>query len=64
MPYDQVVVFLETLHPTAAPACRLSVTMATGAPAGSKVRISGVSITPDPGHLSGRVGEVGPSISP
>ena len=58
MPYDQIVLFLEEIHPTPAPACRVSVAYdAATSPPGSKVRISGVIATADPGHIAGRVGE-------
>lgn len=58
VPYDQIVVFLEEVHPTPAPACRLSVALDPSSPPGSKIRISGVVVTADPGHIGGRVGEV------
>jgi hypothetical protein len=56
--YDQTVVFVEMVHPTAAPACRVSVEMDPASAPGSKFRVSGVVITGDPGHVSGRIGEV------
>ncbi|KAI8469583.1 MAG: SGNH hydrolase-type esterase domain-containing protein [Monoraphidium minutum] len=55
--YDQIVVFLEELHPSAAPTCQVRVEMDSSSPSGSKLRISGVAITADPGHVSGRIGE-------
>jgi hypothetical protein len=58
VPYDQIVVFLEEVHPTPAPQCHVSVELDPSSPAGSKVRISGAAITADPGHIAGRVGEV------
>jgi len=57
VPYDQIVVFLEEVHPTPAPQCHVNIELDPSSPAGSKVRISGVIITADPGHIAGRVGE-------
>ncbi|GBF91596.1 hypothetical protein Rsub_04336 [Raphidocelis subcapitata] len=57
VPYDQTVYFLEELHPTPAPKCHVSIELDRGSPAGSRVRISGVITTADPGHIAGRVGE-------
>ncbi|KAI8475679.1 MAG: SGNH hydrolase-type esterase domain-containing protein [Monoraphidium minutum] len=57
VPYDQTVVFVEMVHPTAAPACRVSVALEAGGPAGAKFRVSGVAISGDPGHIAGRIGE-------
>jgi hypothetical protein len=57
VPYDQTVVFLEEVHPTPAPACRVSIALDASSAPGSKARISGVMVTGDPGHIAGRVGE-------
>jgi len=57
VPYDQTVLFLEEVHPTPAPACHVSVELDPSSPGGSKVRISGVAVTADPGDISGRIGE-------
>ena len=58
VPYDQIVLFLEEVHPTPSKRCRVAVTMdGATSPAGSKVRVSGVIATADPGHIAGRVGE-------
>lgn len=57
VPYDQTVVFIEEIHPTAAPACHISIALDPASPAGSKLRISGVAVSADPGDVSGRIGE-------
>jgi hypothetical protein len=58
VPYDQIVVFLEEIHPTPAPRCRVSIALDPSSPPGSKLRFSGLAISADPGHIAGRVGEV------
>ena len=57
VPYDQTVLFLAQINPTPAKDCRVSVELDPSSPSGSKLRISGVAITGDPGEVSGRVGE-------
>ncbi|KIZ07114.1 hypothetical protein MNEG_0835 [Monoraphidium neglectum] len=55
--YDQTVLFLQEVHPTASPQCQITIQMDKASPAGSKIRISGIAITGDTGDVSGRVGE-------
>ncbi|GBF91603.1 hypothetical protein Rsub_04343 [Raphidocelis subcapitata] len=57
VPYNQKVVFLAEVQPTPAPACQISIALDESSPAGSKIRISGIVVTGDPGVVEGRVGE-------
>jgi hypothetical protein len=55
--YDQTVVFLEEIHPTPSKACQISIELSPESPKGSKLRIQGIAVTADPGHVAGRIGE-------
>jgi len=56
--YSQQVTFMTTVRPTAAPACHVSVQLAGNATAGSKARVTGVTVTGDPGEfVQARIGE-------
>lgn len=58
MPYNQVVTFIDSTTPSAAPACHVSVALASNSTAGSKLRITGLAVSSDPGSLStARIGE-------
>eukprot|EP00882_Tetradesmus_deserticola_P001006 GHRQ01001089.1.p1 GENE.GHRQ01001089.1~~GHRQ01001089.1.p1 ORF type:complete len:504 (+),score=200.63 GHRQ01001089.1:225-1736(+) len=56
--YDQVVTFIDSITPTAAPACHINIALAANSTSGSKLRISGMAVTSDPGSLTtARIGE-------
>lgn len=56
--YNQVVTFIDSITPTAAPACQINVALASNSTAGSKLRVSGIAVTSDPGSLNtARIGE-------
>ncbi|KAF6266245.1 SGNH hydrolase-type esterase domain-containing protein [Scenedesmus sp. NREL 46B-D3] len=58
LPYDQVVTFINSITPTAAPACQINVALASNSTEGAKLRITGIAVTSDPGSLNtARIGE-------
>lgn len=53
-----MVTFTTTVNPTAAPICQVNVEMASSSPAGSKLRVTGVTVNGDPGGFyNARIGE-------
>lgn len=58
LPYAQTVTFMETVRPTSAPKCHVNIELAGNSSAGSKLRVTGVTVTGDPGDFSNaRIGE-------
>jgi hypothetical protein len=56
--YNQVVTFINSVTPSAAPKCHLNIQLTPDSPAGSKLRITGMAVTSDPGSLNNaRIGE-------
>jgi hypothetical protein len=55
--YDQVVVFIDTVHPSPAPKCLVSFTLTSNSTAGAKLRVSGIAVNGDSGDIQGRIGE-------
>jgi hypothetical protein len=56
--YNQVVTFIDSITPTAAPACQINIALASNSTAGSKLRVTGMAVTSDPGSLNtARIGE-------
>lgn len=56
--YNQVVTFVDSVTPTAAPACQIKIALASNSTAGSKLRVTGMAVTSDPGSLTtARIGE-------
>lgn len=56
--YDQIVTFINSVTPTSAPACHINIQLTSDSPPGSKLRITGMAVTSDPGELNNaRIGE-------
>jgi hypothetical protein len=52
------VTFIDSITPTAAPACQINIALASNSTAGSKLRVTGIAVTSDPGSLNtARIGE-------
>lgn len=56
--YDQVVSFINSVTPSAALACHINIQLTADSPPGSKLRVTGMAVTSDPGSLNNaRIGE-------